>query len=147
MTESCLASFAKAYTDRFSTRAAGISPRLWLCASNHALSKWIRKQIGERYRGDNRELEILLLIAQEEEVLQSLLETKKPVRRLLIDYVAHNEGERLLREGIIDAVTGHRSSREIYRQGRSISFSEGVMRKKTLRRLRSPEGCANSRGS
>ena len=106
MTESCLASFAKAYTDRFSTRAAGISPRLWLCASNHALSKWIRKQIGERYRGDNRELENLLLIAQEEEVLQSLLEAKKPVRRLLIDYVAHNEGERLLREGIIDAVTG-----------------------------------------
>ena len=106
MMESCLAPFAKAYTDRFSTRTAGISLRLWMCAGNQALSRWIRKQIGERYRGDNKELENLLLIPQEEVFLQSLLETKKPARRLLMDYVSQNEGERLLREGIIDVVTG-----------------------------------------
>ena len=72
-----LKAFAQLYPDRFNNKTNGVTLRRWVEAANHGLTDLIDDCIGKDWREDTRRLEKLKAFAEDDKVLDRLLEIKQ----------------------------------------------------------------------
>ncbi len=94
--------FYKIYPEKFNNKTNGITFRRWLMHCNHGLSDYLNELIGKGWHKDANELEKLLAHANEEEVLNKLLEIKQANKRVLADYLKATQGVELDTNSIFD---------------------------------------------
>ena len=82
-----LHNFYELYPEKFSNKTNGITFRRWLLHCNPRLSQMISSLIGEDYKKDAACLEKLWNFADDEEVLDQLMEIKEDNKKILADYL------------------------------------------------------------
>ena len=83
--------FYKIYPEKFNNKTNGITFRRWLLHCNPKLAALLDNVIGKGYRTDASELEKLLDYADNEKVLEQILEIKKENKRTLCTYLKETE--------------------------------------------------------
>lgn len=97
-----LNNFYKIYPDKFNNKTNGITFRRWLMHCNKGLSHYLDEVIGEGWHKDADELEKLLKFADDEKVLNKLLEIKKDNKRALAAYLKATQGVEIDENSIFD---------------------------------------------
>ena len=82
-----LHNFYELYPEKFSNKTNGITFRRWLLHCNPRLSQMISSLIGEDYKKDAACLEKLWNSADDEKVLDQLMEIKEDNKKILADYL------------------------------------------------------------
>ena len=82
-----LHNFYELYPEKFSNKTNGITFRRWLLHCNPRLSQMISSLIGEDYKKDAACLEKLWNFADDEKVLDQLMEIKEDNKKILADYL------------------------------------------------------------
>lgn len=82
-----LHNFYELYPEKFSNKTNGITFRRWLLHCNPRLSQMISSLIGEDYKKDAACLEKLWNFANDEKVLDQLMEIKEDNKKILADYL------------------------------------------------------------
>ena len=82
-----LHNFYELYPEKFSNKTNGITFRRWLHHCNPRLSQMISSLIGEDYKKDAACLEKLWNFADDEKVLDQLMEIKEDNKKILADYL------------------------------------------------------------
>lgn len=100
--ENELHNFYRIYPGKFNNKTNGITFRRWLLYCNPLLAKFLDEQIGTGYKKDAGELEKLLEFADDENVLNRLLEIKNENKKVLCDYLKHTQGIELDPNSIFD---------------------------------------------
>ena len=97
-----LNNFYKIYPEKFNNKTNGITFRRWLMHCNKPLTKYLDEIIGEGWHKNADELEKLLAYAEDETVLQRLLEIKKENKKELAAYLKETQGVELDENSIFD---------------------------------------------
>lgn len=97
-----LNNFYKIYPDKFNNKTNGITFRRWLMHCNKGLSHYLDEVIGKGWHKDADELEKLLKFADDEKVLNKLLEIKKDNKRALAAYLKATQGVEIDENSIFD---------------------------------------------
>src|SRR5699024_6351265 len=87
LTNNELHNFYEPYPEKFSNKTNGITFRRWLLHCNPRLSQMISCLIGEDYKKDAACLEKLWNFADDEKVLDQLMEIKEDNKKILADYL------------------------------------------------------------
>ena len=82
-----LHNFYELYPEKFSNKTNGITFRRWLLHCNPRLAQMISSLIGEDYKKDAACLEKLWNFADDEKVLDQLMEIKEDNKKILADYL------------------------------------------------------------
>ena len=82
-----LHNFYELYPEKFSNKTNGITFRRWLLHCNPRLSQMISSLIGEDYKKDAACLKKLWNFADDEKVLDQLMEIKEDNKKILADYL------------------------------------------------------------
>ena len=82
-----LHNFYELYPEKFNNKTNGITFRRWLLHCNPRLSQMISSLIGEDYKKDAACLEKLWNFADDEKVLDQLMEIKEDNKKILADYL------------------------------------------------------------
>ena len=94
--------FYKIYPEKFNNKTNGITFRRWLLHCNKPLAAFLEKTIGDGFKKDAEELEKLVHYAEDEKVLQKLLDIKKKNKHKLVKYLKETQGLELNPESIFD---------------------------------------------
>lgn len=94
--------FYRIYPEKFNNKTNGITFRRWLLYCNPSLAKFLDELIGTDYKKDAGKLEKLLEFADDEKVLNRLLEIKTENKKVLCDYLKHTQGIELNPDSIFD---------------------------------------------
>jgi starch phosphorylase len=97
-----LNNFYKIYPDKFNNKTNGITFRRWLMHCNKGLSRYLDEVIGTGWHKDADELEKLLKFADDDKVLNKLLEIKKENKRALAAYLKATQGVEIDENSIFD---------------------------------------------
>ena len=97
-----LNNFYKIYPDKFNNKTNGITLRRWLMHCNKGLSRYLDEVIGTGWHKDADELEKLLKFADDDKVLNKLLEIKKENKRALAAYLKATQGVEIDENSIFD---------------------------------------------
>lgn len=97
-----LNNFYKIYPEKFNNKTNGITFRRWLMHCNKGLSRYLDEIIGAGWHKDADELEKLLAFADDEKVLQKLLEIKHENKKNLVAYLKEKQGVELDENSIFD---------------------------------------------
>lgn len=97
-----LNNFYKIYPEKFNNKTNGITFRRWLMHCNKGLSRYLDEVIGAGWHKDADELEKLLAFADDEKVLQKLLEIKHENKKNLVAYLKEKQGVELDENSIFD---------------------------------------------
>ena len=97
-----LHAFYELYPQRFNNKTNGITFRRWLMHCNHSLTALIDSLIGEGWKADAAELEKLAAYAQDEAVLQQLLDVKQQNKAALAAYLRETEGVTVNENAVFD---------------------------------------------
>lgn len=94
--------FYKIYPEKFNNKTNGITFRRWLLYCNPLLTKLLDEQIGTEYKKDAGKLEKLLEFAEDESVLNRLLDIKTENKKVLCNYLKQTQGIELNPDSIFD---------------------------------------------
>ncbi len=94
--------FYKIYPEKFNNKTNGITFRRWLLHCNKPLTAFLEKTIGDGFKKDAEELEKLLSLAEDEKVLQKLLDIKKKNKHKLVKYLKETQGLKINEDSIFD---------------------------------------------
>ncbi len=94
--------FYRIYPEKFNNKTNGITFRRWLLHCNKPLAAFLEKTIGDGFKKDAEELEKLVHYAEDEKVLQKLLDIKKKNKHKLVKYLKETQGLELNPESIFD---------------------------------------------
>ncbi len=97
-----LNAFYKIYPEKFNNKTNGITFRRWLLSCNRDLAGLLSRTIGDGYKKDADKLEKLLEFADDQSVLDSLVEIKEIKKKELAAYVKETEGVTLNPDSIFD---------------------------------------------
>lgn len=97
-----LNNFYKIYPDKFNNKTNGITFRRWLMHCNKGLSHYLDEVIGTGWHKDADELESLLKFADDEKVLNKLLDIKQENKRALAAYLKATQGVEIDENSIFD---------------------------------------------
>lgn len=97
-----LNNFYKIYPDKFNNKTNGITFRRWLMHCNKGLSHYLDEVIGAGWHKDADELERLLKFADDEKVLNKLLDIKQENKRALAAYLKATQGVEIDENSIFD---------------------------------------------
>ena len=97
-----LNNFYKIYPDKFNNKTNGITFRRWLMHCNKGLSHYLDEVIGTGWHKDANELEKLLKFADDDKVLNKLLEIKQDNKRALAAYLKATQGVEIDENSIFD---------------------------------------------
>ncbi len=97
-----LNNFYKIYPEKFNNKTNGITFRRWLMHCNKGLSHYLDEVIGTGWHKDADELEKLLKFADDDKVLNKLLEIKKENKRALAAYLKATQGVEIDENSIFD---------------------------------------------
>jgi starch phosphorylase len=97
-----LNNFYKIYPDKFNNKTNGITFRRWLMHCNKGLSHYLDEVIGAGWHKDANELEKLLKFADDDKVLNKLLEIKQNNKRALAAYLKAVQGVEIDENSIFD---------------------------------------------
>ena len=97
-----LNNFYKIYPDKFNNKTNGITFRRWLMHCNKGLSHYLDEVIGTGWHKDANELEKLLKFADDDKVLNKLLEIKQNNKRALAAYLKAVQGVEIDENSIFD---------------------------------------------
>lgn len=86
-----LHNFYRLYPEKFSNKTNGITFRRWLLHCNPSLAQMITSLIGDDYKKDAACLEKLWNYAEDEKVLQKLLDIKDANKKMLADYLQETQ--------------------------------------------------------
>ncbi len=89
--ENELINFYKLYPEKFNNKTNGITFRRWLLHSNPKLTKLIESLIGSGFKKDATELEKLADYANDDNVLESILEIKNENKKKLCRYLKRRD--------------------------------------------------------
>ncbi len=89
--ENELLNFYKLYPEKFNNKTNGITFRRWLLHSNPELTKLIESLIGSGFKKDASELEKLADYANDDNVLESILEIKHENKKKLCRYLKRRD--------------------------------------------------------
>ncbi len=89
--ENELLNFYKLYPEKFNNKTNGITFRRWLLHSNPELTKLIESLIGSGFKKDASELEKLADYANDDNVLESILEIKHENKKKLCRYLKRKD--------------------------------------------------------
>lgn len=89
--ENELLNFYKLYPEKFNNKTNGITFRRWLLHSNPELTKLIESLIGSGFKKDASELEKLADYANDDNVLESILEIKNENKKKLCRYLKRRD--------------------------------------------------------
>lgn len=94
--------FYRIYPEKFNNKTNGITFRRWLLYCNPSLTKLLDDKIGTDYKIDAGKLEKFLEFAEDETVLNRLLDIKAENKKVLCDYLKHTQGIELNPNSIFD---------------------------------------------
>lgn len=94
--------FYKIYPEKFNNKTNGITFRRWLLHCNKPLAAFLEKTIGDGFKKDAKELEKLIHYAEDEKVLQKLLDIKKKNKHKLVKYLKETQGLKIHEDSIFD---------------------------------------------
>lgn len=94
--------FYKIYPEKFNNKTNGITFRRWLLHCNKPLTAFLEKTIGNGFKTDAEDLEKLLTYAEDEKVLQKLLDIKKKNKHKLVKYLKETQGLKINEDSIFD---------------------------------------------
>lgn len=97
-----LNNFYKIYPEKFNNKTNGITFRRWLMHCNKQLSSFLDEKIGKGWHKDADELEKLLAFADDEAVLDKLLEIKTENKKNLAAYLKEAQGVEIDENSIFD---------------------------------------------
>lgn len=97
-----LNNFYKIYPEKFNNKTNGITFRRWLMHCNKGLSHYLDEVIGTGWHRDADELEKLLKFADDEKVLNKLLEIKQENKHNLAAYLKATQGIEIDENSIFD---------------------------------------------
>lgn len=97
-----LNNFYKIYPEKFNNKTNGITFRRWLMHCNKGLSHYLDEVIGTGWHKDADELEKLLKFADDEKVLNKLLEIKQENKHNLAAYLKATQGIEIDENSIFD---------------------------------------------
>lgn len=97
-----LNNFYKIYPEKFNNKTNGITFRRWLMHCNKGLSHYLDETIGTGWHKDADELEKLLKFADDEKVLNKLLEIKQENKHNLAAYLKATQGIEIDENSIFD---------------------------------------------
>ncbi|MEG0963098.1 MAG: glycogen/starch/alpha-glucan phosphorylase [Lachnospiraceae bacterium] len=97
-----LNNFYKIYPDKFNNKTNGITFRRWLMHCNKGLSNELNQMIGIGWHKNANELEKLLAFAEDDSVLNKLLEIKMENKKNLVAYLKATQGIQLDENSIFD---------------------------------------------
>ncbi len=86
-----LHNFYRLYPEKFSNKTNGITFRRWLLHCNPSLAQMITSLIGDDYKKDAACLEKLWNYAEDEKVLENLLDIKDANKKMLADYLQETQ--------------------------------------------------------
>ena len=86
-----LHNFYRLYPEKFSNKTNGITFRRWLLHCNPSLAQMITSLIGDDYKKDAACLEKLWNYAEDEKVLEKLLDIKDANKKMLADYLQETQ--------------------------------------------------------
>lgn len=94
--------FYQLYPEKFNNKTNGITFRRWLLYSNPELAAYISSLIGEGYKKDARELEKLCAFAEDDTVLEKILEIKAEKKKALKEYLKNTQNMEINENSIFD---------------------------------------------
>ncbi|MBQ8298104.1 MAG: glycogen/starch/alpha-glucan phosphorylase [Ruminococcus sp.] len=94
--------FYKIYPEKFNNKTNGITFRRWLLHSNPQLTELITSLIGEGFKKNADELEMLLKFKEDKEVLKKLLEIKDSKKAELKNYLVKKQNVSINENSIFD---------------------------------------------
>ena len=97
-----LNNFYQIYPDKFNNKTNGITFRRWLLHANPELSSFITSLIGDGYKKDASQLEKLADFADDDAVLNKLLEIKHDNKKALKDYLQRTQNLEIDENSIFD---------------------------------------------
>ncbi|MDO5418107.1 MAG: glycogen/starch/alpha-glucan phosphorylase [Lachnospiraceae bacterium] len=97
-----LHNFYQIYPEKFSNKTNGITFRRWLLHCNPKLASMITELIGDGYKKDASELKKLWQYAEDETVLQKMLEIKKDNKLALARYLSETQNIQINADSIFD---------------------------------------------
>ncbi|MCQ2454358.1 MAG: glycogen/starch/alpha-glucan family phosphorylase [Clostridia bacterium] len=100
-----LNNFYRLYPEKFTNKTNGITFRRWLMSCNPELSELITSLIGDSWKKNAYELEKLEAFAQDEAVLEKLLEVKRVKKQQLADYLKATQGIEINADSLFDIQT------------------------------------------
>lgn len=100
--ENELNQFYQIYPDKFNNKTNGITFRRWLLHCNPELAAFITSLIGDGYKENAMELEKLQAFADNQKVLQQLLEIKDNKKKALKTYIKTKNGIEIDETSIFD---------------------------------------------
>ncbi len=100
-----LNNFYRLYPEKFTNKTNGITFRRWLMSCNPELSELITSLIGDSWKKNAYELEKLEAFAQDEAVLQKLLDVKRVKKQQLADYLKTTQGIEVNADSLFDIQT------------------------------------------
>ena len=97
-----LNNFYKIYPEKFNNKTNGITFRRWLLHCNEELASYIESLIGDSFKLDADKLEELIKYADDDAVLDKLLEIKKNNKIILKDYLKATQNVEIDENSIYD---------------------------------------------
>ncbi|MCI9137025.1 MAG: glycogen/starch/alpha-glucan phosphorylase, partial [Lachnospiraceae bacterium] len=97
-----LNNFYKIYPEKFNNKTNGVTFRRWLMHCNKGLSHYLDEVIGKGWHKNAEELEKLLAFADDEKVLEQLLEIKHENKKQLAAYLKSYQGIEIDENSIFD---------------------------------------------
>ena len=97
-----LKKFADIYPNKFNNKTNGITFRRWMLHCNHELTDFISEKIGDGFKKDASELKKLMDYADDEQVLNRVLDIKKNKKEEFSNYILKKEGITLNPDSIFD---------------------------------------------
>ncbi len=97
-----LNNFYKLYPEKFNNKTNGTTFRRWLMHCNKGLSHYLDEVIGTGWHKNADELEKLLSFADDEKVLNRLLEIKQENKKNLVAYLKEKQGVELDEHSVFD---------------------------------------------
>ncbi len=94
--------FYQLYPEKFNNKTNGITFRRWLLSCNRELAALLTETIGDGYKKNADELEMLLAKKDDEKVLLALEDIKKQKKEALAAYILEKEGVRLDTNSVFD---------------------------------------------
>jgi starch phosphorylase len=88
-----LRDFAEIFPGRFNNKTNGITPRRWLLVANPALAGLITEIVGERWITDLDHLRALRDRADDRDVQDRFLETKREAKNRFVDWLRRSSGQ------------------------------------------------------
>ena len=94
--------FYRIYPKKFNNKTNGITFRRWLLHCNEELAEYITQLIGDGFKKDANELKKLAQFAEDETVLQRLLDIKTSKKKELKQYLQQTQGITIDENSIFD---------------------------------------------